>query len=44
MNGDISVDIEPIYRTTGHKSAAFVGGYNTQKVRLCLHHPNNPTP
>jgi hypothetical protein len=25
MNGDISVDIEPIYRTTGHKSAAFVG-------------------
>jgi hypothetical protein len=29
MNGDISVDIEPIYRTTGHKSAAFVGGYNT---------------
>jgi hypothetical protein len=29
MNGDISVDIEPIHRTTGHKSAAFVGGYNT---------------
>jgi hypothetical protein len=27
MNGDISVDIEPIYRTTGHKSAAFVGVY-----------------
>jgi hypothetical protein len=26
MNGDISVDIEPIHRTTGHKSAAFVGG------------------
>jgi hypothetical protein len=25
MNGDISVDIEPIHRTTGHKSAAFVG-------------------
>jgi hypothetical protein len=24
MNGDISVDIEPIHRTTGHKSAAFV--------------------
>jgi hypothetical protein len=22
MNGDISVDIEPIHRTTGHKSAA----------------------
>jgi hypothetical protein len=21
MNGDISVDIEPIHRTTGHKSA-----------------------
>ena len=29
MNGDISVDIEPIHRTTGHKSAAFVGGFNT---------------
>jgi hypothetical protein len=26
MNGDISIDIEPIHRTTGHKSAAFVGG------------------
>jgi hypothetical protein len=29
LTGDISVDIEPIHRTTGHKSAAFVGGFNT---------------
>jgi hypothetical protein len=29
MNGDISVDLKPIKRTTGHQSSAFVGGFNT---------------
>ena len=29
INGDISIDIKPIKRTTGHKSSAFVGGFNT---------------
>jgi hypothetical protein len=32
INGDISIDIKPIKRTTGHKSAAFVGGFNTINV------------
>jgi hypothetical protein len=29
INRDVSIDIKPIKRTTGHKSAAFVGGFNT---------------
>ncbi|WP_237731589.1 YncE family protein [Bathymodiolus thermophilus thioautotrophic gill symbiont] len=29
MNRDISIDIKPIQRTTGHPSSAFIGGDNT---------------
>ncbi len=32
INRDVSIDIKPIKRTTGHKSAAFVGGFNTINV------------
>jgi hypothetical protein len=44
MNGDISVGIKPIKRTTGRKSSAFVGGFNTIGTSYCTINWNLHTP